>query len=209
MHSPPSSQEDEGHARLTPTAVGVGGFTLIEILTGLAAGVLIILAVLQIFSISRTAVRGGNNSAEAVQNARVALERMSRDLRQAEELVTTLPATDSEPDAPPPSEIEFQDGHDPDALTYIRYYLDGTDLHREQSYYAFPANPSVRVLHNIRNEFGQLPERAALDDQLIAEGVSALQFWGEELIGVRITTARGDAELTTSTGILGRNLVGI
>ncbi|MBI4135340.1 hypothetical protein HY477_01235 [Candidatus Uhrbacteria bacterium] len=184
------------------------GFTLLEVLISLGGGILVLFAVLNIFSLSREALRVGGQRAELTQNARIALERIARDLRQAETLVSALPETDSDPENPPPSEIEFYDGHDPDALTYIRYHLvDGTLL-RELSYYAFPSDPNVRVYHNTLDQFGNLPDKTVTEDLTVAELVLNLEFFGEENITILITVAQSDISITVPTTIFARNLTG-
>ncbi len=165
-------------------------------------------AVLNIFSLSREALRVGGQRAELTQNARIALERIARDLRQAETLVSALPETDSDPENPPPSEIEFYDGHDPDALTYIRYHLVDVTLLREVSYYAFPSDPNVRVYHNTLDQFGNLPDKTVTEDLTVAELVLNLEFFGEENITILITVAQSDISITVPTTIFARNLTG-
>lgn len=84
-------------------------FTLVEILTVVFLGTLIIMAAYEVYLMSYKSYKRNSQSAELTQNARIAMERFSRDIRQAEEIVTVLPADPSA--GAPPSEIKFQDGH--------------------------------------------------------------------------------------------------
>ena len=185
-----------------------GGFTLIELIVGVSASLIILLGTLHILSLTRIALDSGGNRAEATQNARIALERISRDLRQAEDLLTNLPTTSSDPFLPPPSEIEFQDGHDPESLTYLRYHVLGDSLYREESYYAFPSAPTIRVPHNILDADGNPPVKAIVQDLIVAEGLVVLSFWGENDIHISIEVNRGSARVISSTGVFGRNFTG-
>ncbi len=184
------------------------GFTLIELLVSLAGGILVLFAILNIFSFSREALRVGGTRAELIQNTRIALERIARDLRQAETLVYPLPEDDNDPQNPPLSEIEFHDGHDSDALLYIRYHLENETLLRESSYYSFPADPNLHVSHDAVDEFGTSPVKTILDDALVAEHVDLIEFFGEENITTRITVSENTITLTTPTTIFARNLIG-
>lgn len=184
------------------------GFTLIELVAGVAASLIILLGVLHILSLTRVALNSGGDRAEAVQNARIALERITRDLRQAEELVTNLPDTADDPLLPPPTEIEFHDGHDPETLTYLRYHLIDGLLYREESYYAFPSAPELRVVYNVRDEDGNAPVKTVVQDLAVAEGVSVLSFWGDENIHINLEVRRGEARVISNTSIFGRNFTG-
>ena len=183
-------------------------FTLIELIVALAGGVLILAAILQLFSQARQTLDQGGRRAEAVQNGRIALEEISRDLRQAEVMVSSLPETDTDPQRPPPSELEFQDGHDAQTLTYIRYYLLNGTLNRELSYYSFPADPDVRVTFDRIDEFGDPPDRTVLEDEIVAEQFLSLEFWGENPISIRAALGQETHPVSILTTLFGRNLPG-
>jgi len=88
-------------------------FTLLEVLIIIFISSLVFIAILEIYLAGQKLYSLGENRAEILQNGRIILERISRELRQAKEIVTPLPQVDNNPDFPPPSEIEFQDGHTP------------------------------------------------------------------------------------------------
>ncbi len=83
------------------------GFTLTELLITITVMSLVIGVVYGAYILSQRAYRAGGISAEILQNGRVILERMSREIRQAREIVTDLP----EGRVDPSDEIIFQDGH--------------------------------------------------------------------------------------------------
>lgn len=184
------------------------GFTLIESLTVFAVGILILGAIFGIFSASRQALVIGGRRAELVQNGRIGFERMSRELRQAQVFVTALPETNTMPGNPPPSLFEFQDGHEPLTLTYIRYHLIGTTLSREVSYYAFPSAPETRVVFTSRDALGNAPVKTVIEDITMAEGFENLQFWGGRLITVSATLRSQDTALALQTTLYARNISG-
>ncbi|MFH1392666.1 MAG: hypothetical protein ABIG90_03310 [bacterium] len=62
----------------------------------------------------------GSEINEITQNSRIAIDKISRELRQTDEIITSLPA----------NEIEFQDGRT-ENLQYLRYYLEDHKLHRQ------------------------------------------------------------------------------
>lgn len=182
------------------------GFTLIEVIIVLGATSLMLAGILSITLLTERAIRGSYDRGEIAQNARIALERLSRDIRQAETLVTSIPANDDDPANPPPSQLEFQDGNDPDALNYIRYYLSGANLQRELSYYSFPSDPTVRVEYNATDGGGNPPVKTVTEDELAAEYASSLEFYGATLITVDMTLDKNDADLTVTTTLYARNL---
>jgi prepilin-type N-terminal cleavage/methylation domain-containing protein len=59
------------------------GFTLIEMLITVVLWIVVLSALYSVFDMSVTAFRVGNNKVEAVQSARLGLERMEREIRQA------------------------------------------------------------------------------------------------------------------------------
>lgn len=83
------------------------GFTLTEIVVVIAIFGLVIIAVYSAYILSREAYLRGEDMAEITQNGRVILERISREIRQAKEIVIELP----EEKISPPNEIKFHDGH--------------------------------------------------------------------------------------------------
>ncbi len=85
------------------------GFTLTEIIIVVAIFSLIIVTVFSIYILNQQAYIEGEIKGEIIQNGRVILERMSREIRQARGIVTQLP----EEKINPPSEIKFHDGHLP------------------------------------------------------------------------------------------------
>ena len=120
------------------------GFTLIEVVITLAVGVLILTGILGVFLITRQTLTRNSGRAEIVQNGRIALERLSRDLRQAEEIAGVIPEAQGEA----LSALEFQDGHDASALTYLRYHFENESLYLEHSYYALTSDPTVQVRYH-------------------------------------------------------------
>ncbi len=87
------------------------GFSLTESVVSVAVLVLIFTVIYSVYLFNQKAYQEGETMAELTQNGRVILERIARELRQAEAIVTVLPQTDQ--GAGNPVEIEFQDGHIP------------------------------------------------------------------------------------------------
>ena len=79
------------------------GFTLTETTIVIAIFSLVIATVYLIFILNQRVYLAGEEMAEITQNGRVILERMTREIRQAKEIVTEL--------VDPANEIIFQDGH--------------------------------------------------------------------------------------------------
>jgi prepilin-type N-terminal cleavage/methylation domain-containing protein len=199
-------------------------FTLIEILAVIFMSAIIATAGYTIYSMSYQSYKRNMASAELTQNARIALERMTRDIRQAVEILTKLPA---DPDSgTPPSELKFQDGHNfwPTGVTsptpspspsgqavgkiqYVTYYLSGTDLHRKLSHFAFGGPTDNNwVLWSTIAPGGEKPTEYTDLDQIKAERVTSLQFWGEETITINLAVSDGTTTYPFQTQVLGRNI---
>lgn len=183
------------------------GFTLIETIISIALFTAVILMTASIYSLSQRTYRSGGDENELWQNARVVLDRMTREIRQAKDLVTEIPATDDEPENPPPPELQFQDGHDLSEIKYIKYYLDNTDFKRQIIAYYFDEEPETYVRWDSTDAFENPPNELILENRIIGEYFTNLQFWGESnLINIAVDLSKGDKVVNLLTAVYGRNL---
>jgi len=189
------------------------GLTLLEIVVGLSLSLLIIGALYTVYLTSFKSYRRSINNAELNQNARISLERLTRDLRQAERIVTTLPADDTDPLNPPPSQIQFQDGHDTAQIQYVKYFLSGNELHRRLIHYCFSATPETCpeadwVAWNAQDQYGNPPNESndPADDQVKADKITSIKFYGVKLITIELVASNNDKSYTYKTEVLGRNI---
>lgn len=145
------------------------GFSLIEIMISIAIFMMVIILVNSVFNLSKKINDKNSNLAELIQNARVSLDRLSRELRQSADLVTNISSST------PAHSILFQDGHDLDEITYIQYSLDGSDLIREHIKYYFSINPSTYVYYDSIdiNGFGPI---ATTTKQIIGEYYNSMDI---------------------------------
>ena len=177
------------------------GFTLLETICAMALFLEVVLLVGSMFIIAQQTYRQGAGQGELIQNARVCLDRLSRELRQSDYLVTDISSTST-----PANEIFFQNGHDSSDINYIRYYLDGTDLRRERSVYFFSSDPAVYVYYNSVNAFGNPPTPQVLRDEVIGEYFNQIAFYGEQgLVNIDFNLAKQKNDLTISTKAYIRN----
>lgn len=192
------------------------GFTIVEILIAIVIFCLVVGLVLNIFIFSQNFYRQTETNLELLQNGRIVLERISRDLRQAVEMVTALPQVPDNPDNPPAQEIEFQDGHTPSPYEdlgsnyyYIRYYvLPGTnEVHRQYRVYCF--EPCASCLSYYRwndvNGEGDQPQACNLEDKVVGEYLLDLRFWGSGLIGIVLDLSKNSQVINLKTAIWARN----
>lgn len=186
----------------------VKAFTLVELLVAIGVSAFILIAAYGVYIVGTKGFRQNTASAELTQNARISLERMSREIRQNVDILTELPL---DPTAgAPPSEIKLQDGHNYwpgiGKIEYITYYLSGTDLHRKVSHYAFPALPNDWVLYSTQDANGNLPSEVTDLDQIKAENISQMQFWGDKVITINLSVSSGQNTYHFQTQALGRNI---
>lgn len=183
------------------------GFTLIEVLVSSTLFILVLLAVTATYTVGQRIYTQSTANNELWQNARSALDRMSREIRQTSEIVTTLPPTSTDPDNPPAQELIFKNGHNTSAVSYIRYYLIGTNIYREYYAYSFPSDPSTYVLWDSIDQFGNSPDKVVLSDEMIGEFFTTLAFWSSnDVINIAISLTKKDQNINLFTAVFGRNL---
>jgi prepilin-type N-terminal cleavage/methylation domain-containing protein len=182
------------------------GFTLLEIIISISLFTIIIILIDDIYLTTQRAYNKNSDTAELTQNARVVLDRISRELRQSANIITTLPSTETDPQNPPADEIFFQDGHNISQVTYLRYYLLGTDLMREHKAYYFAADPAVYVTYNSVDQGGSAPLETTIEDRVIGEYFNELKFWGANgLVNVLLTLTKNQNTFTINTSVFSRN----
>ncbi len=178
------------------------GFSLAEVLVGLLVVILAITAIYSIYLLSRTVKNQSETRAELIQNERAMLDRLTRELRQANTIVTLLPA----------AEIMFEDGHGNLAgqpIQYIRYYLNGTGLYREVSYYSFASDPLSHVVYNEIDGLGHPPNKTITENRLVAEYITNLNFSGIAAKGniiIDLTCTKANQTINLTSYVNSRNL---
>lgn len=178
------------------------GFTLIETMVSVALFVIIILMSTSVYSAMQVSYRSGADRAETTQNARVAIDRMSRELRQAMGVAGSFNLTK----ASATSSIQFQDGHNQSKITYVKYYLNGTNLMRQTLFYYFNATPDTYVYYDTIGLGGITPIASSSDSNIIAEYVNKLEFWGDDNeINFLLTILKNKSKFSTETSISRRN----
>ncbi len=183
------------------------GFTLLEILVSLGIFSLLMVASYSIFLMAQNVYNSGGDDIELWQNARASLDRMTRELRQTDELKTAIPETRYSSPTPPSSEIEFKNGHDISKITYIRYYINETNLVREHICYYFNEDPDVCVYADSTDEFGNPPQKKIWENNIVGEYFLNLDFWGDEkMINIYTELEKKERHIEVMTAIFGRNL---
>lgn len=171
------------------------GFTLFEIITAIALFSIVVLLTGTLFDLAQKSYNRSINQSELIQNVRVCLDRLSRELRQADALETDLSTATS-------SEIFFQDGHNLDEITYIKYYLNDTDLMRSHLAYYFSSDPSTYVSRESLDAFGNPPIELTLENRIVGEYFNDLKFSGPEgLITISISLTKQMNNLDINTKI--------
>jgi type II secretory pathway pseudopilin PulG len=184
------------------------GFTLVEIAIAIAIAIIIISAAYASFTIGEKASRKSLQKAELAQNGRISLDRISREIRQTTEIVTLLPSNKDDPSNPPPSEIMFEDGHT--AITqYITYYKDGANLKRKITHFYFGDTdppPLEWAVQGAKDADGNPPSEKVDEDEIVAEYINQLQFYGERIVNIDLTVQKNEEAIDFKTSAFGRNL---
>ncbi|MEI6288060.1 MAG: prepilin-type N-terminal cleavage/methylation domain-containing protein [bacterium] len=185
------------------------GFTLLETIIAVTLSSLIFLLIANTYDLNQKIYNKTDNKSEITQNGRVILDRLSRELRQTQYLVTELPTNTSNPNTLP-DEIMFQDGHDTSQIKYIRYYLDNGNINRQIIVYYFPADPNTFVRINDTDQHDPLNPASSTplvqEDKIIGEYVSDIEFWGNKLVNINLYLSKNNETEILNTAIYGRNL---
>ncbi|MDP2708673.1 MAG: prepilin-type N-terminal cleavage/methylation domain-containing protein [bacterium] len=185
---------------------GRSGFTLLEIIVSVSLFVIIIILVSDIYLAVQRAYNKNSDLAELTQNTRVSLDRMSRELRQSSNIITELPENGGDPENPPTDQIFFQDGHDISQITYIRYYLDGPNLMRENKAYYFEEEPETYVTYDSADQSGNPPLEQIIDNRIVGEYFDLMEFWGADgLINIALSLGKNQNNFSVKTSIFSRN----
>ncbi|PYM44884.1 MAG: hypothetical protein DME14_21535 [Candidatus Rokuibacteriota bacterium] len=110
------------------------GYTLAELLTAMAVLGLLMAGLFLTLQEGQTVYLYGAGRAEVQQNARVALERMLRELRTASSVATSSA-----------NDVKFTFLDDTAASVTVEYNLNGTNLQRNQTVPAAAGQPDILV----------------------------------------------------------------
>lgn len=181
------------------------GFTLIELLIVMLVSSSLIAATVSTYSLFRKSATNDQSRASIVQNGRVALDRLSREIRQTPTIVTTIPTDPSDTSVAQPGEIEFEDGHAQD-LTYRRYYISQNVLKLDINEYYFSYATGTRVRWNAVGTGGVSPLKHVISTQDIADSAQTLTLYGSKPLQVQLVTTDGRQIYTLRTQIYERNI---
>lgn len=180
--------------------------SLVELLVAVSAGVLIVFSASAGFLMGKNVYKKLIIKGNIVQNGRIALDRIARELRQTDEILDILPESESEA----LSTITFQDGHDTSTITYITYEKDGRFLKRKVTYYYFDIAPQSWVRAGVKDNFGNLPTLGVLEEpRIVAENISDLKFWKDpdgKIIHIKMVLEDRGESFTIQSDIYPRNL---
>ncbi|MFH1192022.1 MAG: hypothetical protein V1655_00960 [bacterium] len=178
------------------------GFTLSELIITLGITVLIFSLVISAYILSQQAFRKSYFKYELNQNSRVFVDRLTREIRQTPKIITTL----SEALEGAGSEIMFQNGHTSEKISYIKYYLAGCDLKRQEICYYF-SDPATCVIWNTTDGLGNPPQENIMEN-IVAEYIESLKFYngGGNVIDVEAVFLKNGERIYNHSKISGRNL---
>lgn len=166
--------------------------------------VIVTVAVYTAYSLSQKAYKEGEAAAEITQNGRVIIERMNREIRQARDIITELPAISTEA----ANTIEFEDGHSAVSYRYISYYQESSEVKRKVTGYYFSGDPEQTLVPwDAIPPVGQTLEIIVLEEPVvIGEWVSNLKLWDSEVINIGLNLTKQNKTLNLETKIFCRNL---
>lgn len=182
------------------------GFTIVEVLVVISIFVLVLGIIYGSYSLSQKAYRDIEATTEINQNARVILERMTREIRQAKEIVTELSDEEPEESVSPELGIMFEDGHIEESYYYTRYFKDENNIKKQVIVYYFSGSPAIFVPWDAIPPEMETLENTILEDRIIGEYVVGIKFWGQEVVNISITLEKKYKNINFRTKIFARNI---
>lgn len=182
-------------------------FSLPELLIAITITALVVEAAYFASRIGQETFKKTSEKIELAQNARVILDRMSREIRQATDVVTELPPVSDDPGDPPKNTIMFEDGHIV-INQYISYRIDNGNAYRAvTAYYFGPTLPdsSEWVIHDAIDSENNPPNSTNINDDLIAENITSLEIYGDTVIYIEMTASKDDQSADFATAVYPRN----
>lgn len=184
------------------------GFSLPELLIAITITALVVEAAYFASRIGQETFKKTSEKIELAQNARVILDRMSREIRQATDIVTELPPGSDDPADPPKNTIKFEDGHS--AINqYISYRLENNNAYRTVTAYYFGGPPipdsSEWVVHDAIDSDNNPPNSTDISNNLIAENITSLKIYGDSVIYIEMTASKDDQTADFATSVYPRN----
>jgi prepilin-type N-terminal cleavage/methylation domain-containing protein len=181
-------------------------FTLVELVVAISVSAILVGITASTYSLFRRQMALDQNRTLIAQNARIALDRLSRELRQTPAIVTQIPVSPSDTSVLQPGQIEFEDGHAND-LTYRRYYIQDGILRVDIKQYYFTYDSGVRVRWNEIGAGGVTPVSNVITTHDVADQVQSIVFYRDFSVTILLTTQDGDGQsFQLRTTIHGRNI---
>lgn len=184
-------------------------FTLIELLVAIGVALIVVTAAVSIVVLIKREIGGGNDRLEATQNTRSLLDRISRDLRQASEIVTVLPTYAEGVDGK--TEIAFQNGHSADnsKINYISYYLsEGGNVVKKNYHYSFASAPDEWTSWDARDNLNNPPTETVDSSYVVASNIELFSVWqsGDFSVLLDVKAVKDKASSHMKSNILLRNV---
>jgi prepilin-type N-terminal cleavage/methylation domain-containing protein len=175
------------------------GFTLSEMLVAIAISLIIIASLATVYYISQKSFKSGSSKIDLSQNARIGLDKISRELRQTNSVISTLPPTGTDSSNPPATEIAFQNATS-SQIQYIDYHIVSNNLNRKVYHY-YSGSSSNWVSYNTSGATYQLDQ-----DLTIANNIASIQFYGQSTITIILKAQFGSDSVQLQDEISPRNL---
>ncbi|MFH1575355.1 MAG: prepilin-type N-terminal cleavage/methylation domain-containing protein [Candidatus Nealsonbacteria bacterium] len=181
------------------------GFTLIEISVTMAILSLVLATVYGVYNLSQKAYITEENMVEITQNGRVVFERLSREIRQATEIVTEL----SDQESLSTSTIMFEDGHIAEPYHYIRYFQDSSFIKKEVVGFYFSEDQEETLVSwdSVPPPGQVLSIKTIQEAQTIGEYITWLKFWApmSGMVNIALNLNKKENNLRLETKVFGRN----
>lgn len=181
----------------------IQAFTMVELLLAVGIGAAVLASASGLYLTGANVCRKAAAERELSRNGRAAIERITREIRQAEEIAMVISQQEEESS----SEIMLRSGQDENALAYVRYYLEGIDLRRQEGFYYFESDPEkTPVPWNAAGHSGENPLWEINEDEIAAENFSKIEFFGNPLVRMRFSLRKAGVEINLASAALSRNM---
>jgi len=178
------------------------GYTLTELLVALAVFILVAAGIFSFLVAAQRFYSEGEDIGEVNRSGRMITKKITKEFRQAREIVTELPAASSTA----AEDLEFEDGRREESYYYIHYFKEGGEVKREVLRYYFPSDPEEFLPWDATSSEEELATTVVEGPIIAGRYVSDLKFWGEPVLNISVSLQKEGKEADFQTKVFGRNL---
>lgn len=176
------------------------GFSVVEMLVAVFIGMIVVEAAYLFFPLGSRITREGEAQNEIIQDTRITLNRIQRELRQTPTIIDTIPSGEQNAINSVAMENGFLEDEDPEP-SYVRYSKNGDSIYR-QKYHFEDGQVPANIVHY------DDPDAIEVEDSndIFTANVAEFKLYMQNgVIKIYLTLHKAEAEITLFSSVYPRN----